>query len=224
MSNPGALERHGYERALLKQKGSTFMSSNTATAFATDQTLTPAHLDRARLFLQQTQSGIEGAIKGLSEAQWNFKPARDRWSIAETVEHIVFVQERVLGDILPALAEAPAPEPDYDREAVDAIVIHQFPMRLTKFSAPEAACPKGGLEQTDALRRLGANYARFAMYLQSTPDMRSHALESRPLRAVSDGKYTLMDGYQWVLAAAAHMERHTKQILEVKAELAFPDK
>ena len=62
------------------------------------------------------------------------------------------------------------------------------------------------------------------MYLQSTPDMRSHALESRPLRAVSDGQYTLMDGYQWVLAAAAHMERHTKQILEVKAELAFPDK
>jgi hypothetical protein len=201
------------------------MSSNTATAFATaDQTLTPAHLDRARMFLQQTQSGIEGAMKGLSEAQWNFKPAPDRWSIAETVEHIVFVQERVLGQILPALAEAPAPEPDYDREVVDSIVIHQFPTRLSKFSAPEVACPQGGLEQAAALRHLGANYARFAIYLQSTPDMRRHAVEARPLQALTNGKYMLMDGYQWVLAAAAHMERHTKQILEVKAELAFPDK
>jgi hypothetical protein len=32
-----------------------------------------------------------------------------------------------------------------------------------------------------------------------------------------------MDGYQWILAAAARTERHTKQILEVKAEAGFPD-
>jgi hypothetical protein len=201
------------------------MSSNTATVFATvDETLTSAHLDRARLYLEQTQSGIEGAIKGLSEAQWSFKPAPERWSIAENVEHIACVQERVLDQILPGLAAAPVPDADYDREVVDAIVIHQFPTRLAKYSAPEFVCPKGGLEQAEALRRLGANYARFAMYLQSTPEMRRHAVESRPLQAITDGKYTLMDGYQWVLAAAAHMERHTKQILEVKAELAFPDK
>jgi hypothetical protein len=31
-----------------------------------------------------------------------------------------------------------------------------------------------------------------------------------------------MDGYQWILAAAAHAERHTKQILEVIANAAFP--
>lgn len=201
------------------------MSSNTATALATaDGTLTPAHLDRARLFLQQTQSGIEGAMKGLSEAQWSFKPTPERWSIAENVEHIACVQERLLDQILPAVAEAPAPDPDYDREAVDSIVIHQFPTRLGKFSAAEFVCPKGGLGQVEALRRLGANFARFAMYLKTTPDMRRHAVEARPLAAITGGKYTLMDGYQWVLASAAHMERHTKQILEVKAELAFPDK
>jgi hypothetical protein len=31
-----------------------------------------------------------------------------------------------------------------------------------------------------------------------------------------------MDGYQWVLATAAHTERHTKQILEVKSDPNFP--
>jgi hypothetical protein len=31
-----------------------------------------------------------------------------------------------------------------------------------------------------------------------------------------------LDGYEWILAAAAHSERHTKQILEVKADPNFP--
>ena len=29
------------------------------------------------------------AIAGLSEAQWKFKPAPDRWSIAEIAEHVI---------------------------------------------------------------------------------------------------------------------------------------
>jgi hypothetical protein len=31
-----------------------------------------------------------------------------------------------------------------------------------------------------------------------------------------------MDGYQWILAVAAHSARHTQQILEVKADPKFP--
>ena len=31
-----------------------------------------------------------------------------------------------------------------------------------------------------------------------------------------------LDAYEWVLAVAAHTERHTKQILEVKADANFP--
>ena len=67
------------------------------------------------------------------------------------------------------------------------------------------------------------NQADLAEYLESTPDLREHATEAVPLKAVSNGAYDLMDGYQWILAAAAHTERHTKQILEVKANPAFPE-
>jgi len=31
-----------------------------------------------------------------------------------------------------------------------------------------------------------------------------------------------MDAYQWILFIAAHSERHTKQLLEVKADPNFP--
>jgi hypothetical protein len=100
----------------------------TASVFAgiTDQKLTAQELEQARLFLQQTQNAVVGATKGLSEAQWRFKPAPDRWSIAETLDHIVIVQERVLGPVLDKLADAPAPPADRDRDLVDAIVINHF--------------------------------------------------------------------------------------------------
>ena len=33
-----------------------------------------------------------------------------------------------------------------------------------------------------------------------------------------------LDAYQWLLFISAHSERHTKQILEVKADPNFPQK
>ena len=69
------------------------IGSISLTAFAADPKVTSLELDHARLYLQQTQTGVIGATKGLSQAQWNFKPAADRWSIAEIVEHMVLTQE-----------------------------------------------------------------------------------------------------------------------------------
>ena len=43
-----------------------------------------------------------------------------------------------------------------------------------------------------------------------------------PVKAISKGKYETADGYQWLLLAAGHTERHTKQILEVRAHADFP--
>ena len=200
------------------------MNSNAlaATALASEQTLTSSELERARLYLQQTQNGFAGAIKGLSEEQWAFKPSPDQWSIAEIVEHIIFVQERVLGPIRDQLANAPPVPANYDYKHIDEIVINQFPNRLTKFSSPHR--PVGDVVQSTALDRVVRNYARLEEYLEATPDLRQHALDAPPLKGVSNGAYELMDGYQWILAAAAHTERHTKQILEVIAETSFPER
>ena len=200
------------------------MESNTssAAAVAVEQTRTSSELEQARLYLQQTQNGVIGAIKGLSEAQGKFKPGPGTWSIAEIVEHVIFVQERVLGPMREQLATAPAGPVDRDYSLVDAIVVNQFPNRLTKFQAPEFSHPKGGLALSEGVDRVAMNTRRFVEYLESTPDLRRHVLESPPLKAVSKGEHQVMDGYQWILAVAAHTERHAKQILEVKADANFP--
>jgi hypothetical protein len=52
------------------------------------EALTPAELDRAVSYLEKTRDGVIEATRGLSPAQLNFKPAPDRWSVAEVTEHI----------------------------------------------------------------------------------------------------------------------------------------
>lgn len=191
-------------------------------ASSSEQWLTEQELEQARLFLEQTRNTVIGATKGLSEAQWRFKPAPDQWSIAENLDHIVIVQERVLGPILTKLATEPAPFANRDYKAVDAIVIHQFPTRLAKFQAPEFVRPVDQIEPQELLNRLKTNYIRLMNHLETTPEIRRQAGEAAPLKAVSNGAYEVMDGYQWVLAAAAHAERHAKQMLEVMADDSFP--
>jgi hypothetical protein len=193
-------------------------STSGAAALAAQQTLTSSEIEQANLHLEQTQNGVIGAIKRLSDAQWAFKPAPDRWSIAEIVEHVIFVQERVLGLLGDELLSAPAGPAD---RRVDAIIINQFPNRLTKFPAPEFAHPKGGLRLSEGIDRVVTNTRRLAECL-ATPDLRLHVLESRPLKVVSKNEHQVMDGYQWILTASAHTDRHTKQILEVRAEPNFP--
>jgi len=52
------------------------------------QELTEADRDKAVQYLATTKKDVLDATKGLSDAQWNFKPAADRWSVAECMEHI----------------------------------------------------------------------------------------------------------------------------------------
>jgi hypothetical protein len=192
-----------------------------ATELTTAQKLTPQELEQAHEYLKQTRDLVVGATKGLTESQWRFKPAHDRWSIAEIVEHMVLAQDLILGPIRQQLATAPAGPADRDIKQVDAIVISRFPDRTSKFHAPEILQPTGRWTPPAAMARLLENYDHLNEFLDSTPDLRQHILEAIPLKAASKGAFDTMDGYQWILATGSHIERHTKQILEVKADPNF---
>ena len=57
-----------------------------AAAAASAQELTQAEKGRALKYLESTKQNVLQATKGLSEAQWNFKPMPDRWSVAQVME------------------------------------------------------------------------------------------------------------------------------------------
>jgi DinB superfamily len=197
------------------------MKMSTATTAAPEQKLGAAEIEQGRGYLEQTLLLVVGATKGLSGAQWDFKPSPEQWSLAQTLEHIVVVQEVIIGRVRDQLPSAPPPM-EHDTQQVDAIVVYHFAGRLMKFKGPEVVMPASRWTPDQALDRFLENSATLNQLLASTPGLRAHGLDSPPLKAVTQGKHQVMDGYQWILAAGSHTERHVKQMLEVKAHADFP--
>ena len=179
------------------------------------ENVTAEDRDKAIDYLKQTRDEVLRATKGLSEAQWNFKPAPDRWSVAEVTEHIAaaedFLRMRLQNDIM----KAPPRTGAEDIKALDELVLKAIPDRSKKAQAPEPLRPTNRFDSPkESLKHFQDSRAQTIVFLKKTKDLREHAADS-PL-----GKK--LDGYQWVLFIAAHSERHTKQINEVKADPGFP--
>ena len=180
------------------------------------QELEQADKDHAMQYLESTKKNVLEATKGLSDAQWNFKPAPDRWSVAQVMEHIAAAEDFLLALTKDKVMIAPAGDPGRDVQKVDAAVLLMVPDRTTKAQAPEPLVPTNRFSSPEgSIKHFEASRATTEEFLKTTPGLREHVLES-PL-----GK---LDGYEFILLIAAHSERHTKQINEVKADPNFPKK
>jgi hypothetical protein len=181
------------------------------------QDVSQADKDRALQYLESTKKGVVDATKGLSDAQWNFKPAPDRWSVAEVVEHLAAAEDMLRGMTQEQVMKTPAiPARDpAELKKIDDGVLAQVPDRSHKLQAPEPLKPTNRFgSPADAEAHFIESRATTEQFLKTTPDLRAHAVDS-PMGMK-------LDGYEWVLLIAAHSERHTKQILEVKADANFP--
>jgi len=189
------------------------MTSTLCLAVASAQDLSPAEREKGLAYLAQTREGVVSAAKGLSEAQWTFRPGADRWSVAEVVEHLAVVEEMVHG-ILLKLDQSPAAPPDRNVKEIDARILAEVPDRSTKVKAPPQITPSGRWTSTGALDHFLTARTEVTEFLRSNHDLRAHVVNHPVLGP--------LDGYEWILTLAAHTERHTKQILEVKADPRFP--
>lgn len=182
---------------------------------AYSQSSSQADRDRAMKYLESTKQGVLDATAGLSEAQWNFKPAPDRWSVAEVTEHIASAEGYLRGMIVEKVLTAPARPDGEDVKAIDELVLTAIPDRTTHRQAPEPLKPTNRFSSgPGSVKQFIESRGQTEDFLRSHDDLRAHAIDS-PL-----GKK--LDAYEWVLFIAAHSERHTKQILEVKADPNFP--
>jgi hypothetical protein len=184
---------------------------------ARTQELSQAERDRALQYLESTKKGVLDATKGLSDAQWNFKAAPDRWSIAEVMEHLAAAEDMLRGMTQEQVMKTPAipPRDPAELKQIDEKVVAMVPDRSHKIQAPEPLKPSNRFgSPVDAQKHFAESRATTEEYLRTTNDLRAHAVDS-PMGVK-------LDGYEWMLLIAAHSERHTKQILEVMADPNFP--
>jgi hypothetical protein len=197
--------------------GLTMLLTLGCAAAVRAQDVSQTDKDRALAYLESTRKGVLDATKGLSDAQWNFKPGPDRWSIAEVMEHLAAAEDMIRGMDQDQVMKSPAipPRDPAELQKIDAGVIAQVPDRSHKTTAPEPLKPTNRFgSPADAEKHFLESRATTEEWLKSTPDLRAHATDS-PMGVK-------LDGYEWVLLIAAHSERHTKQMLEVKADPNYP--
>ena len=186
-----------------------------ATPLLRAEDITKEEREKAVKYLEQTRANVLKATKGLTEVQWNFKPAPDRWSVAECTEHIAAAEDYIFGMVKEKVMSAPPRGEPTDVKAIDEFVLKAIPDRSKKVQAPEPLRPSNRFgSPEDSLKHFRESRARTIAFVKDTKDLREHAADS-PL-----GKK--LDAYEWALFIAAHSERHTKQIEEVKADPNFP--
>jgi uncharacterized damage-inducible protein DinB len=193
----------------------SFVSAQTAPAASTP--LTAQEREFALQQFQTTHDNFLKSISGLSEKQWRFKPAPDRWSVAEVAEHITVSETTIMGLIQKQLLQSPAaPEKRAEVKGKDQMILERMPDRSHKAQAPEMLRPTGRWATEAELTKAFEESRKANMdYIRTTnDDLRDHFF-SHPV-------FGPMDGYQWLLLLSAHSGRHTEQIEEVKADPNFP--
>ena len=180
------------------------------TAQPATTTLTPEEREAALKLFRTTHDHFTKSISGLSQKQWTFKPAPDRWSVAEVAEHITVAETTITGLIQHPLMQSPAaPEKREQVKGNDQLVLQRMPDRSHNAQAPEILRPTGRWATQADLTKAFEDARKANMeYIRTTnDDLRDHFFEHPA--------FGTLDGCQWLLLLATHSARHTAQIEEV---------
>jgi hypothetical protein len=170
-------------------------------------------------YMKQTKKDFLKSIKGVSEEQWKFKAAPDRWSIAEVAEHITLSEDFIGSSIKDKMMKGTATAEQKEKtKGKEDQVIQMITDRSKKAQAPEQLKPAGKFANAKEVEKLFSEKRDANIkWAKATgePELRNH---------IAPGPIGDLDTYQWLLFMAAHSKRHTLQIEEVKADPNYPKK
>ncbi len=163
--------------------------------------------------LQMTQSWLTDEVSSLSAAQLNFRPAPEKWTVAEVVQHLVISEPNYWNLLQKSLKEPP--KKLENRHADDADVLWYGIDRTRHDKTSPDENPKDQkIDVAQAMKTFLAMHARLLEIAQtSNEDLRGHAVPEWGV-----------DAYQCLLEISTHEQRHILQVREIKASPGFPKK
>jgi DinB superfamily len=166
--------------------------------------------------LAVSEARLLGLVEGLGPAQWQFREAAERWSIAEIVEHLVVFEGFITGAVTNSLQGPAELENMALAGAKEPLVLGLVTSRGMKLKAREATRPVGrwvdGAELIAEFRKARARTLKFAA--ETECDLRGHFF---PHIVFGD-----LDCYQWLVVLGQHTLRHCLQIEEILGDEWFP--
>jgi len=166
--------------------------------------------------LQSVRAEILGEAEGLSQAQVDWKPSAQDWSVGEVVHHLILA-EVATGKLTTKLT----------REAEAAGTPAGFPTDLTALppfpappggaaNAPEVVWPESGRPIAELLATMRATRERSRQSIEKLA-----SLDPRPLK-FKHFRFGELDLAQWWQLQAHHDGIHLVQIREIKGAPGFP--
>ncbi len=168
------------------------------------------HLDAQRRVLEEAVAVVPEEARGR-------RPAPDRWSATEILEHLVIVEDRIarlLADTIEkARTEGLGPEHETSSVVLPALVARVLD-RSHPVMARENAVPSGRMEAAAARSALADTRRALRETILAADGL---ALGELALPHPRLGPLNL---YHWIVFVGAHESRHAAQIREVAAALA----
>lgn len=184
------------------------------------ESLPSPHVMGTKAYLLQFHKGISDslimAVKRLNTRQLQFKPAADRWSIGQCLDHIVKSDKLLLGTIKEEMDKDPQPELLDSIGVSDKQILTQLADRTKRYQAPKI------LEGSNAYRQVDSAIADYREIENSIMEF----IEKTNIKAMrthySTYPFGNSDVYQALMSLAGHTARHTDQIQQVMVNTDFP--
>jgi hypothetical protein len=170
------------------------------------------HITDVFALLDESRAALRQAVAAVPPHARPVKPAADRWSVNEVLEHLVLVERGFERSVRNAIEQARAsglgPE-QAARLPLDAAVRHRLGDRSERRPAPEHAIPGGRMDDASA-------WAALEEVAQALRDAIGGA-DGLALGTVTaeHRRWGALTVYQWVEVWAGHEKRHAQQIAEI---------
>jgi uncharacterized damage-inducible protein DinB len=161
--------------------------------------------------LAESREALCAAAANVSEEKARIRPAPDRWSVLDCVEHVAITEHFMLTTISTKLTPAP---PSGDR-AREELLLRELTNRTRKISAPDRARPTGRFPTlAAAIEQFNQSRARSIDFVEHCDkDLRAHTAPHPLFGPITCQEYLII--------LALHPARHAVQIREVRGELGF---
>jgi hypothetical protein len=165
--------------------------------------------------LNQTRQVLLDSVSGVSDSQARWKPAPDRWSILEYVEHLAVGDDALVALIEHSLKSERRPETIEERREREQKIRATVAPRGAN-QAPPTLRPAARFSSLgDAVSAFLAARERTLEFARSTQaDLRHHF--------ANHSVFGPLDGYQWLTGNARHVETHCSHIRELRGMPEFP--
>jgi hypothetical protein len=177
--------------------------------------ITDQERETALALLARSRTAVLTAVDGVTEPQARWKPAPERWSILEYIEHLA-VSDDALVALVKRSLQSPAQTETIEERRAREQKIRETPIPRGVNRAPENLKPVARFQTLgEALSAFLAARERTVEYARSTEDdLRCHFVPHPVLGQ--------LDAFQWLCGNARHAETHAAHVVEIRGMPDFP--